>query len=67
MATEQTAKCMSCGQVYPERLLDAKPVSLAGIQADARMLSEAADTGEDFVQVECAACYGPAWVEQPHG
>lgn len=67
MTNEQTAKCMNCGQIYPERLLDAKPVSLAGIQADNRMLVEAADRGEDFVRLECAACYGPAWEEQTHG
>ena len=60
--TQRTATCANCGGRFTVEHLDGKPQSLAGLPATFDMLTAAADRGEDFDVLECAACYGPAWM-----
>ncbi|WWT39826.1 hypothetical protein [Microcystis phage Mwe-JY25] len=63
----ETSKCTGCGEMLPTLLLDGKPAS-AHFQRDraehgqVAALAMAADRGEDFTRAECAACYGPGYV-----
>jgi hypothetical protein len=54
-------RCQKCGAMLPEHLLDAKPVSLANIQATSEQLAAAAERGEDFTVLQCQPCYGADW------
>lgn len=56
-------KCEKCGAETPFHLLDAKPPSLADVQATWDDIHKALDAGEDFTVLQCRKCYGPAWEE----
>lgn len=59
--------CAKCGTLTRIEELDAKPERLAGRRGTSRQIKKAFRRrhGEDFDRLECAKCYGPAFVRLP--
>lgn len=54
-----TGPCHACGRTFAMEDLDAKP---SPGPWTLEQLEYAADTGRDFLRLECADCYGPNYV-----